>query len=375
MPTSQPDTTSEDREFSLAAFATGPVSVASNRTTGLGVIMQQFVKKIRAPFFIVLLLAFFTMAGDSQAWSQNTSPSSAKLEQPAAPASNPAATSETVAPRKNPSVPVIGAGDLLKVSVLGAPESDQEVRVSSDGTIYLNFVGAVAVAGQTTEQAQAIIAKKLIAGGFFRDPQVSVFAKEYATQGVSVLGEVQKPGVYPLLGARTLFDVLSLAGGTSARAGKLVSITHRDTPQTPTTVALSNDASESVHSNIDVFPGDTIVVSRAGMVYIVGDVKKPGGVPIDNGSMTVLQAMAMAEGQNPTAAMNKSKLIRRLPGGEPHEMPLALGDMLSSKIPDVHLQADDIIFVPNSKAKSATKRTMEAIIQTATGMAIYGARF
>jgi polysaccharide biosynthesis/export protein len=247
--------------------------------------------------------------------------------------------------------------------------------VSSDGTIYLNFIGAVAVAGQTTEQAQGIIAKKLIAGGFFRDPQVSVFAKEYATQGVSVLGEVQKPGVYPLLGARTLFDVLSLAGGTSAKAGKLVSITHRDTPQTPTTVALSNDASESVHSNIDVFPGDTIVVSRAGLVYIVGDVKKPGGVPIDNGSMTVLQAMAMAEGQNPTAAMNKSKLIRRLPGGEPQEMPLALGDMLSSKIPDVHLQADDIIFVPNSKAKSATKRTMEAIIQAATGVAIYGSRF
>ena len=379
MPTSQPETTSENREFSLAAFATGPVSVASNRTTGLGVIMQQFVKKIRAPrYFMVLFLAFFTVAAGSRAWSQSTSSSSsssAKLEQPAAPPTNPSAGNETVAPRRNPSVPVIGDGDLLKVSVLGAPESDQEVRVSSDGTIYLNFVGAVAVAGQTTEQAQAIIAKKLIAGGFFRDPQVSVFAKEYATQGVSVLGEVQKPGVYPLLGARTLFDVLSLAGGTSARAGKLVSITHRDTPQTPTTVALSNDASESVHSNIDVFPGDTIVVSRAGMVYIVGDVKKPGGVPIDNGSMTVLQAMAMAEGQNPTAAMNKSKLIRRLPGGEPHEMPLALGDMLSSKIPDIHLQADDIIFVPNSKAKSATKRTMEAIIQTATGMAVYGARF
>lgn len=352
------------------------MSVASNKTTGLGVIMQQFVKKIRAPFFMVLLLAFYVVAGGPQAWSQNTSSSSAKLEQAAAaPTTNPSATSGPVAPRKNPSVPVIGDGDLLKVSVLGAPESDQEVRVSSDGTIYLNFIGVVAVAGQTTEQAQGIIAKKLIAGGFFRDPQVSVFAKEYATQGVSVLGEVQKPGVYPLLGARTLFDVLSLAGGTSAKAGKLVSITHRDTPQTPTTVALSNDASESVHSNIDVFPGDTIVVSRAGMVYIVGDVKKPGGVPIDNGSMTVLQAMAMAEGQNSTAAMNKSKLIRRLPGGEPQEMPLALGDMLSSKIPDVHLQADDIIFVPNSKAKSATKRTMEAIIQAATGVAIYGARF
>ena len=338
--------------------------------------MHQFFKKIRAPFFMVLLLAFFAIAGSSKARAQNTSPSSAKLEQPAAPATNPATTGETVAsPRRNPSVPVIGEGDLLKVSVLGVPESDQEVRVGADGNIFLNFIGAVKVSGQTTEQAQEVIAKKLIAGGFFRDPQVAVFAKEYATQGVSVLGEVQRPGVYPLLGARTLFDVLSLAGGTGPKAGKLVSITHRDTPQTPTTVTMSNDAAESVHSNIDVFPGDTVVVSRAGTVYIVGDVKKPGGVPIENGSMTVLQAMAMAEGQNPTAAMNKSKLIRRLPGGEPQEIPLALGDMLSSKIPDVHLQAEDIIFVPNSKAKSATKRTMEAIIQAATGMAIYGGRF
>jgi len=345
---------------------------------------MQLSKKIRAPFFLVLLLAFVTVGANLNAWSQDKASSSAKVEQPVAPAASPASTpvstpvstAETVAaPRKNPSVPVIGAGDLLKVSVLGVPESDQEVRVGADGDIYLNFIGAVKVGGQTIEQAQGIIAKKLVAGGFFRDPQVSVFAKEYATQGVSVLGEVQKPGAYPLLGARTLFDVLSLAGGTSAKAGKLVSITHRDSPQTPTTVALSNDASESVRSNIDIFPGDTVVVSRAGIVYIVGDVKKPGGVPIDNGSMTVLQAMAMAEGQNPTAAMNKSKLIRRLPSGEPQETPLALGDMLSSKIPDVHLQADDIIFVPNSKAKSATKRTMEAIIQTATGMAIYGARF
>ncbi len=301
---------------------------------------MQSSKKIRASFFAILLLAFITVAANLNAWSQDKASSpakSAKLEQPVAPTVNPASSpastpvtsGETVAaPRKNPTVPVIGAGDLLKVSVLGVPESDQEVRVGADGNIYLNFIGAVKVGGQTIEQAQATIAKKLIAGGFFRDPQVSVFAKEYATQGVSVLGEVQKPGVYPLLGARTLFDVLSLAGGTSAKAGKLVSITHRDSPQTPTTVALSNDASESVHSNIDIFPGDTVVVSRAGVVYVVGDVKKPSGVPMDNGSMTVLQAMAMAEGQNPTAAMNKSKLIRRTAGGEPQEMPLALGDML-----------------------------------------------
>jgi len=185
---------------------------------------------------------------------------------------------------------------------------------------------------------------------------------------------VQKPGVYPMLGARTLFDVLSLAGGTTNRAGKLVSITHRDTPQKPATVTMSNDSAESVHSNVDVFPGDTIVVSRAGVVYVSGDVKKPSGVIMENGSeMTVLQAIAMAEGVGPDAALNKSKLIRRTPAG-PQEIPLRLKDMFASKAPDVRLQAEDIVFVPNSAAKSAGKRSLDAIISTATGLIIYGVR-
>jgi len=254
------------------------------------------------------------------------------------------------------------------------PESDQEVRVGADGNIFLNFIGAVKVTGQTTDQAQVTIAKKLVAGGFFKDPQVAVFAKEYATQGVSIMGEVQKPGVYPMLGSRTLFDVLSLAGGTTAKAGKLVSITHRDTPQTPNTVTMSNDAAESLRSNVDIFPGDTIVVSRAGVVYVSGDVKRPSGVIMENGAdMTVLQAIAMAEGVGPDAALNKSKLIRRGPNG-PTEIPLRLKDMFASKAPDVRLQAEDIVFIPNSAAKSAGKRSLDAIISTATGLIIYGVR-
>jgi polysaccharide export outer membrane protein len=268
---------------------------------------------------------------------------------------------------------VIGAGDLLKVSVLGAPDSDQEVRVSADGNIFLNLVGSVHVAGLTTDQAQAMIAKKMSAGGFFTDPQVAVFAKEYATQGVSVLGEVQKPGVYPLLGARNLFDVISLAGGTTPKAGRVVSVTHRDNPQVPTNVSLSSDPAESGKGNIAIYPGDTVLVSKAGIVYIVGDVHKPSGVAMENGSITVLQAIAMAEGPNPTAKLNSAKLIRKTANG-PQETPLALRDMLASKTPDVRLQAEDIIFVPNSAAKSAGRRTLEAIIQSATGVAIYGVR-
>ena len=327
-------------------------------------------------FFMVLLLAFFLSAGNQPAWSQSltASPSTTPSDQPAVPSGVPASAGESAATlQKNPSVPVIGAGDLLKVSVLGAPDSDQEVRVDAGGSISLNLIGAVAVAGMTTEQAQAAIAKRYVAGGFFTDPQVSVFAKEYVTQGVSVLGEVQKPGVYPVLGARTLFDVLSMAGGTTPKAGKVVSITHRDNPQEPISVTLSNDAAQSVRSNVAIYPGDTIVVSKAGIVYIVGDVHRPSGVPMENGSMTVLQAIAMAEGTNPTAKLNGAKLIRKSAHG-PQEMPLALKDMLASKSPDIHLQAEDIIFVPSSAAKTAGKRTLEAIIQAATGVAVYGVR-
>jgi polysaccharide biosynthesis/export protein len=301
------------------------------------------------------------------AWSQSASPVPATPVPLAGPQ-----TSMPAQPTK--SVLLIGAGDLLKVSVLGVPESDQEVRVGEDGNVSLNFVGSVHIAGLSTPGAQELIAKKLIAGGFFTQPQVSVFAKEYATQGVSVLGEVQHPGVYPLLGSRRLFDVLSLAGGTSQRAGRVVSITHRDQPGAPHSVMLSNDANESAKNNIEIFSGDTVLVSKAGVVYVVGDVHKPGGVIMDNGSeMTVLQAIAMSEGTNPTAKTSKAKLIRRTPTG-PQEQPLNLRDMLSSKAPDIRVQAEDIIFVPNSAAKSATTRSLEAIIQTATGLAIYGVR-
>jgi polysaccharide export outer membrane protein len=320
---------------------------------------------IRGFGFTLALLVLFALGTPKGSWSQST-PSSIPTPQAAEPTSAPA---EPVGP-----ILKIGGGDLLKVSVFGAPDSDQEVRVDQDGNATLNFIGSMHLAGLTSTEAQDLIAKKLGDGGFFNHPQVTVFAKEYATQGISVLGEVGKPGVYPLLGSRRLFDVLSMAGGTGPKAGRIVSITQRDHPESPRTVLLSNDANESVKSNIEVYAGDTIVVSRAGVVYVVGDVGKPSGVAMDNGTdMTVLQAIAVAGGTNPTAALNKAKLIRKTPNG-PQEIPLALKDILASKAPDVRLQTEDIVFVPNSVAKTATKRTLEAIIQTATGLAIYGAR-
>lgn len=311
----------------------------------------------------LLLWALLAAVATLQAGAQTAPPT---------PVPTQVATVTTPAPPSG-SVLTLGGGDLLKVSVLGAPESDQEVRVDPDGNLTLSFIGSTHIGGLTTNQAQDLIAKKLKAGGFYAQPQVSIFVKEYATQGVSVMGEVLRPGVYPLLGSRRLFDVLSMAGGTGPKAGRVVSISHRDQPLAPRSVNLSIDPMESAKSNIEVYPGDTVVVSRAPVVYVVGDVHKPSGVIMDTGTdMTVLQAIAMAEGINPTAASNKSRLIRTTPAGR-QEIPLPLKDMLSSKAPDMRLQAEDIIFVPNSAAKSAFRRSMEAIVQTASGVAIYGA--
>ena len=180
-----------------------------------------------------------------------------------------------------------------------------------------------------------------------------------------------KPGVYSILGARRLFDVISMAGGMTPKAGAEVVLTHRDQPDQPINITLSSDPSKSALANVPVVPGDSLLVSKAGIVYVVGDVHKPGGFVMENGhNMTVLQAIAMAEGYNPTASLKSAKLIRKTPQGH-EELPIELNKILSSSAPDIQLQADDIIFLPNSAAKSATRRALESVLQAATGMAIY----
>jgi polysaccharide biosynthesis/export protein len=268
---------------------------------------------------------------------------------------------------------LIGPGDLLEVSVYGAPDYTKQVRVGSDGEITLPMAGTLHVQGLTIAKAESLIAKCLSDGGFFNAPSVSVLAKELSTQAISVLGEVQKPGLYPLLGDRNLFDAISAAGGTTPRAGNTVSITHRADQGRPEIVKLSYGVTSSTPSNVRVYPGDTVVVSKAGIVYVVGDVHLPGGFIMENSRMTILQAVAMAQGANSTASLDKSKLIRKSsPDGQPQEIPISLKKILSAKVPDMNLQPDDIVFVPNSVAKTAGRKTLDVVIQTVSGMAIYG---
>jgi polysaccharide export outer membrane protein len=223
----------------------------------------------------------------------------------------------------------------------------------------------------TAEEAQAAIEKKYKDAELLKSPQVLLSIVEYASQGVSVLGEVSKPGVYTLLTSRRLLDLISQAGVLTPAAGRMVTITHRDRPRESETIALSKDPRQNTATNIDIIPGDTIVVAKAGVVYVVGAVGKPGGFTMDaNEGLTILQVIALAEGPKADASMDKSRLIRQTPTGR-SEIPVQLSKILASKTPDIKLQSDDILFVPSSAVKSATRRSVEAIVQTATGVAIF----
>lgn len=277
------------------------------------------------------------------------------------------------APKSEPAISPqlrLGAGDLVDVSVYGAPDLSQKARVTNSGEVYMPLVGYVKVDGLTIEQAQAAIEKRLVEGNFLKTPHVTVFISEYATQGASIMGEVGRPGIYPVLGSRRLFDMIAAAGGMTAKAGKTVTISHRDESQAPASVIFSNDPAKSGAANVQVFPGDTIVVSKAGIIYVVGDVGHPSGFIMENNeSVTVLQALALAGGNNSHAALDNAKLIRRTATG-PQEIPVPLKKILSAQAPDVNMQPEDILFVPASKGKKAIARTMEAIIQIATGASL-----
>lgn len=320
--------------------------------------------------FFLFLLSAFIFAGQPVLAQDN--PPTAPPPQVAAPAATAPGQEQPAAPPEPASVKLrLGSGDLLYVTVYGVPELAQELRVGNDGDVSMALVGSVHIAGLTAEEAQAAMEKRLMDGGFLRNPHVSVLVKEYATQGASVMGEVVRPGVYPVLGARRLFDVVAAAGGLTPRAGKIVTITHRDHPHDPINVEMSNDPAKSAQSNVPVRPGDTVVVTKAGLVYVVGEVGRPSGLVMENNeTMTVLQAIALAQGTTSMAALDRSKLIRKTPKG-PVEIPIPLRKILAAKAPDVGLQPDDIVFVPGSPGKGFTRRGVEAIIAITTGLAVY----
>ena len=323
---------------------------------------------------VPLLLCGLVVAGHSQITTVQSINSTLQAQEPVRATITPA-TGEQLQDLR------IGKGDLLHITMLGMQDTSADarslssgdnsldLRVSSSGDISFPPLGLVRVMGLTTAEAERFIERQLVERGYYREPQISIFQKEYASQGVSVLGEVKTPGVYPVYADRHLLDVLSQAGGLTPTAGRSVTVFRAGDPK-PMIVTLTKDPAQNADSNILVSPGDTIMVSTAGIVYVVGNVNKPGGFVLADGDITSLQALALAGGQSPLAALNSAQIIRQV-NGTREQIPIALNKILEGREKDVTLHAQDILFVPNSKAKDAASRTIQAIMQAAVGVAIY----
>jgi polysaccharide export outer membrane protein len=263
----------------------------------------------------------------------------------------------------------LGGGDLIEVSVYNVPELSTKARVGNSGDVYLPLIDYVHVGDLTVDEAQSLIEKRLGDGGFVRNPHVTIFVDESASQGVTVLGEVNKPGIYPDLGDHKLYEIISEAGGFSPSAARKVSIIRHNQPNS-IHVVLPRNLGDDMSGNVDVLPGDTVTVPRAPIIYVVGDVGRPSGLLVDNGTLTVLQAMALAGGANRTAKLGAVRIIRKGPAGMT-ETQVPLKKMLEAKAPDVTLQADDILFIPVSGGRVLAGRTFEAAMAMATAVSIY----
>ena len=218
------------------------------------------------------------------------------------------------------------------MSVFDTPELSGKLRVSNTGDILLPLVGTLHVQGMKAEEAQNLIRQKFITGGFVKDPQVTLFIAEYATQGVSVVGEVKNPGVYPAFGSHHLLDYISLAQGLTPLAGSRITITHVGKSDEPQHVKITAGATPKPENNPEILPGDTIYVERTGIVYVIGDVARSGGFPMDHDEqLSILQAVALAQGTNSTAARRAQSGSSAPPPMAVLEIPVNLKKILSSK--------------------------------------------
>jgi polysaccharide export outer membrane protein len=268
----------------------------------------------------------------------------------------------------------IAPGDFLDISEFRTPEFHSVVRVSPDGTVSLPMIKDVKIKGMDEQTAAHAIEAALVAKGMLLHPQVSVLVTAYAGQDVSVLGEVARPGVYPYTLHHRLLDVISAASGLAPNAGRLVNIFHRSDPQTPHPVVLDPSGTDTGSDhNPELNPGDTVQVSRAGLVYVIGDVVRPDGFPVDPAQgLTVVQALSLAWGPTQNAAAGKALLIREQKGGRTLAT-LNLKRMIHGQEPDQPVHDRDILYVPDSTAKNLWNRSVESVIQSAVGVTIYSA--
>jgi len=308
---------------------------------------------------------------------------------PAAPAVSTAAyvpTAPSAATASSTSY-VLGPEDLITVRVFAADDiPDKPAQIDNNGSVTLPMIGLVHAAGLTVEQFQAnlVTAYKK----YFKDPQVTVQVNEFHSQPVSVAGNVNTPGVVQLRGNRNLMEVISMAGGLRPEAGDQALITRNLSEGTiPVSGAFTDPtgkysvahinirevmSGKDPVGNIVMKPHDVVTIPRARMIYVLGNVTKPGGfVLTDNESMSISKAIALAGGWDKTASLSGARVLRASGGAEREQIPLNVKKILENKAPDVEMRPDDILYIPNSNSKTFGAMGLASAIGVGTGIAIW----
>lgn len=268
---------------------------------------------------------------------------------------------------------LIGPGDQLHIQVADTPEMDQHPRVTDAGEVPIEGAGNVKVAGLTPAEAAVAIQNRLIAAKYMWHPVVQVTIEQFATQMVSVIGEVKAAGAYSVGTPRSILDVLALAGGLNSVADRNILIERHSDPANLVHYNYSNDANTAVGAQVLVFPGDTVVVPKAGIVYVLGDVNRPGGYPMANNEskMTMLEAIALAGGLTKTAKQGRARLIRKENDGSFSDRRISVGDLQEGKLPDIAMQPGDVLYVPFSFGRNIAVLGASSIAAAATSAVVY----
>jgi polysaccharide export outer membrane protein len=269
----------------------------------------------------------------------------------------------------------IAPGFLLDIEVFDEPDLSGQLRVADDGNIVLPFAGPVHVVGNTLAEAQQKIQTSLQSAEILKNPQVTLNISQYASTVVTVLGEVNSSGRLQMLAPHSLLDLISFAGGETAMAGNVIQLRHEESGQVKTTsYHYGRSSNGDTISNVMVHNGDTVIVPRAGIVYVLGAVNRPGGFLMqEDGKLDVAQAISLAWGLDLAAKTNIIRVIRRKPDGTFVEFTLSYKDMIGGKITPPQLQEQDIVYVPMSTLKSALLHGTTLIGELSTA-SIYTAR-
>jgi polysaccharide export outer membrane protein len=267
----------------------------------------------------------------------------------------------------------LGFGDVLTIHVFGSSDFNPIVKVTADGTIQIPLVGVVPVEGLTVEEVENLIAQRLVAAGMFKSPQVLVELTAAVNQYATITGEIH--AVVPLFGVKRLFDVLASgspgAGGTTinaniasgvlgggsgwpSTASHVITIFRQGVPD-PIVVNIGTDPAKVRDANIVILPHDLIVISKVGVVYVVGAFNKQGAIPLDqNTPLTLMQATALSGGAGFEGRYEDLRLIRT-EGLQRKVVKVDIKKIERGQAPDPILQADDIVFLPTNVLKAAIK--------------------